>query len=176
MSIFPTKVIIATDGSKDSQLAARTAVELAQQTSSELHVVYVLPWPDQGMRDLWGFDASAHDAAEVRGRARLKELAEGIETSGGTVAGTHFESGTPEVRIVAVAEELGAGFVVMGKTGYGGLRRALMGSISDYVVRHAAAPVVIVGRDGSRRVVARLRLGDRPVGRRARTKKWPRPR
>jgi nucleotide-binding universal stress UspA family protein len=145
MSIFPTKVLIATDGSKDSQLAARTAVELAQQTSSELHVVYVLPWPDQGMRDLWGFDASAHDAAEVRGRARLKELAEGIETSGGTVAGTHFESGNPEVRIVAVAEELGAGFVVMGKTGYGGLRRALMGSISDYVVRHATAPLVMVG-------------------------------
>jgi nucleotide-binding universal stress UspA family protein len=34
---------------------------------------------------------------------------------------------------------------VMGKTGYGGLRRALMGSVSDYVVRHAAAPVTIVG-------------------------------
>jgi nucleotide-binding universal stress UspA family protein len=65
MSIFPTKVLIATDGSKDSQLAARTAVELAQKTSSELHVVYVLPWPDVGLRDLWGFDASARDAAEV---------------------------------------------------------------------------------------------------------------
>jgi nucleotide-binding universal stress UspA family protein len=46
---------------------------------------------------------------------------------------------------LAVAEEMGAGFVVVGKTGYGGPRRALMGSISDYVVRHAAAPVVVVG-------------------------------
>ena len=46
---------------------------------------------------------------------------------------------------MAVAEEMGAGFVVIGKTGYGGMRRALMGSISDYVVRHAAAPVVVVG-------------------------------
>ena len=52
MSIFPTKVLVATDGSEDSQLAARTAVELAQKTSSELHVVYVLPWPDVGVRDL----------------------------------------------------------------------------------------------------------------------------
>jgi nucleotide-binding universal stress UspA family protein len=144
VSIFPTKILVATDGSEDSRLAARTAVELAQETSSELHVVYVLPWPDEGVRDLWGFDASARDASEGRGRARLKELAEGIEASGGTVAETHFESGNPEIRIVAVAEELGAGFVVMGKTGYGGLRRALMGSISDYVVRHAA-PVTIVG-------------------------------
>jgi nucleotide-binding universal stress UspA family protein len=70
-------------------------------------------------------------------------LAEGVEASGGTVAEAHFESRNPEVRIVAVAEELGAGFVMIGKTGYGGLRRALMGSISDYVVRHAAAPVVV---------------------------------
>jgi nucleotide-binding universal stress UspA family protein len=145
MSIFPTKVLVATDGSEDSQLAARTAVELAQKTSSELHVVYVLPWPDQGMRDLWGFDASARDAAEPRGRARLKELVEGIEALGEEVAEAHFEVGNPEVRILAVAEEMGAGFVVVGKTGYGGLRRALMGSISDYVVRHAAAPVVVVG-------------------------------
>ena len=145
MSVFPTKVLVATDGSEDSQLAARTAVELVQKTSSELHMIYVLPWPDVGLRDLWGFDASARDAAEVRGRARLKELAEGIEASGGAVAETHFEVGNPEVRIVAVAEELGAGFVVIGKTGYGGLRRALMGSISDYVVRHAAPPVLVVG-------------------------------
>ena len=64
---------------------------------------------------------------------------------GGTVSEAHFESGNPEVRIVAVAEELGAGFVVMGKTGYGGMRRALMGSISDYVVRHSHSPVAVVG-------------------------------
>jgi nucleotide-binding universal stress UspA family protein len=145
MSVFPTKVLVATDGSEDSQLASRIAVELAQETSSELHVVYVVPWPDLGVRDLWGFDASAREQAEAKGRQRLKELAEGIEASGGSVAESHFESGNPEVRIVAVAEELGAGFVVMGKTGYGGLRRAMMGSISDYVVRHSRSPVVVVG-------------------------------
>ena len=145
MSVFPTKVLVATDGSEDSQLAARVAVELAQKTSSELHVVYVLPWPDVGVRDLWGFDDRARDEAEVRGSERLKELAEGIEALGGTVAETHFKSGDPKLGTVAVAEELGAGFLVMGKTGYGGMRRALMGSISDYVVKHSHSPVVVVG-------------------------------
>ena len=72
MSIFPTRILVATDGSEDSRLASRTAVELARETSSELHVVYVLPWPDEGVRDLWGFDASARNAAEGRGRERLK--------------------------------------------------------------------------------------------------------
>ena len=38
MSIFPTKILLATDGSKEAVLAARAAVELAEKTGSELHV------------------------------------------------------------------------------------------------------------------------------------------
>ena len=41
MSIFPTKILLATDGSKEARLAARTAVVLADKTDSELHVVNV---------------------------------------------------------------------------------------------------------------------------------------
>src|SRR3712207_2214787 len=41
MSIFPTKILLATDGSKEAVLASRTAADLAQSTSSELHVLYV---------------------------------------------------------------------------------------------------------------------------------------
>jgi nucleotide-binding universal stress UspA family protein len=41
MSIFPTKILLATDGSKDAKLAARTAADLAEKTGSELHIVYV---------------------------------------------------------------------------------------------------------------------------------------
>jgi nucleotide-binding universal stress UspA family protein len=43
-----------------------------------------------------------------------------------------------------MAEELGAGLIVMGSRGLGGRRRALMGSVSDAVVRHAHCPVMIV--------------------------------
>ena len=41
MSIFPTRILLATDGSEEAGLAARTAADLAAKTSSELHVVYV---------------------------------------------------------------------------------------------------------------------------------------
>ena len=41
MDTFPTRILLATDGSKDAELAARRAVDLAEETGSELHVVHV---------------------------------------------------------------------------------------------------------------------------------------
>ena len=42
MSIFPTKILLAADGSTEAELAARTAGDLSQKTDSELHVIHVL--------------------------------------------------------------------------------------------------------------------------------------
>jgi nucleotide-binding universal stress UspA family protein len=41
MSNFPTKILLAIDGSEDAELALLTAVDLANRTDSELHVVHV---------------------------------------------------------------------------------------------------------------------------------------
>jgi nucleotide-binding universal stress UspA family protein len=45
MSIFPTKILLATDGSEQADLALKTAVALAEITDSELHVVLVEELP-----------------------------------------------------------------------------------------------------------------------------------
>ena len=42
MSIFATKILLATDRSSEAQLATRIAVELTQKTDSELHAIYVV--------------------------------------------------------------------------------------------------------------------------------------
>ena len=46
MNIFPTKILLATDGSEDAELALRAAVDTAEKTGSELHVVHVGPSAD----------------------------------------------------------------------------------------------------------------------------------
>jgi len=58
--------------------------------------------------------------------------------------------GNPAAEIVELAEELGVGLVVVGSRGLGGVRRALMGSVSDSVVRHAHCPVLVVRIEGER--------------------------
>jgi nucleotide-binding universal stress UspA family protein len=45
MSIFPTKILLATDGSREAELAGQTAADLANKTDSELHVLHVLASP-----------------------------------------------------------------------------------------------------------------------------------
>jgi hypothetical protein len=39
MNIFPTKILLGTDGSRDAELACTTAADMANNTNSELHVV-----------------------------------------------------------------------------------------------------------------------------------------
>jgi len=67
-----------------------------------------------------------------------------VRSAGGTVAGSHLATGDASREIVHLAEDLDAGLVVMGSRGRGGIRRALMGSVSDAVVRHAHCPVLVV--------------------------------
>jgi nucleotide-binding universal stress UspA family protein len=147
MSIFPTKVLLATDGSKEADLAATTAADLAQKTNSELHIVTVSEDPYLATDFTLHFpEAAERHRQEVREevQALLDKQVERVQEAGGKVAQTHLKGGRADDKIVSLAEEMGAGLVVMGSRGQGGIRRALMGSVSDSVVRHAHCPVLVV--------------------------------
>jgi nucleotide-binding universal stress UspA family protein len=161
MSTFPTTILLATDGSEEAELAARMGAELADKTGSELQVVHVFgitPWYP-AYPEATGFDgAEAEDPvleedfqliSEQRARDLLDAEVEKIRSAGGTVAQAHRREGWVSQEIVGLAQDIGAGLVVVGSRGLGRIRRALMGSVSDSVVRHAHCPVLVV-RDGER--------------------------
>ena len=155
MSIFPTKIVLATDGSTEAEVATRTAVDLSQKTHSELHVVHafgIAPigppvYPEATDLQSIEFEAEAEEvqrSSERRAREVLQAEVEKVRSWGGMVAGEHLVEGRVAAEIVGLAEEIGAGLIVMGSRGLGGIRRALMGSVSDMVVRHAHCPVLVV--------------------------------
>src|SRR5215204_2178097 len=152
MSIFPTRILLATDGSEEATLAAQTAIDLAHKTGSELHVVYARIPPSsrafyEGYEEGADVGAYLQDESEEltkRGQGLLDEQVRKIEVAGGSVAQAHLGIGKPEEEITALAEEIGADLIVVGSRGLGGIRRALMGSVSDSVVRHAHCPVLVV--------------------------------
>ena len=83
-------------------------------------------------------------SAKQEGRKVLEAEVERVRSAGGTVAHSHLMMGEVVRDIVDLAEDLGAGLIVMGSRGRRGMRRALMGSVSDSVVRHAHCPVMVV--------------------------------
>ncbi len=157
MSIFPTKILLATDGSSEAELATRTAVDLAQKTGSELHLIHVLDVAQIAMGaavttdPMMGLEEPdpileerLERLSEQRGKEVLDTEVERARSAGVTVAQAHLKMGGVTREIVQLAEDLGAGLIVMGSRGRGRIRRALMGSVSDSVVRHAHCPVTIV--------------------------------
>jgi nucleotide-binding universal stress UspA family protein len=147
MSVFPTQILLATDGSDEAKLATQAATELSRETGSEVHLVYVLPtpaqlighhlYPDETRESLIG-------GAERDAENFLKEQAEKITSDGGKVVETHLRSGEPDKEILRAAESLGVGLIVMGSRGLGTISRMLIGSVSDSVVRHAHCPVLVM--------------------------------
>ncbi len=140
MSIFPTKILLATDGSREAQLAANTAADLANTTNSELHLVHV-----SELRPTF-LAQTEEEPAELQREAQrlLDEQLRRVEQAGGTVKEAHLRQGQADEEIVELAQSLVVGLIVMGSRGHGRLRRALLGSVSESVVRHAPCPVIIV--------------------------------
>jgi nucleotide-binding universal stress UspA family protein len=142
MSDFPTTILLATDGSKEAELALTTAVNLANSTNSELHVVTVaLGYPAYGIHNPEILEQLRKQAETV-----LDEQARKIRKAGGEVAQEHLRVSVRyrAEQIVQVAEDVEADLIVMGSRGLGGVRRALIGSVSDSVIRHAHCPVLVV--------------------------------
>jgi nucleotide-binding universal stress UspA family protein len=122
MSIFPTKVLLATDGSEEASSATEAAVEIAQKTGSELHVVHVYGiapiyplYPeatDPGGAELEDpvLEEELEGLSERRAQEVLDAAVEKVQSAGAMVAQAHLREGGVPHEIVALAEELGPGW------------------------------------------------------------------
>ena len=150
MSILPTRILLATDGSEEAALAARTAADIAQKTESELHAVHVRGVPvyiDPSSEAIRIAHGAAEETVSREAQEVLDAQVEQIEAAGGKVAQTHIRLGRPVEEIITLADEIGAGLIVIGSRGLGGVRRLLLGSVSDSVVRYAHCPVLVVRKE-----------------------------
>ncbi|MEJ7843117.1 MAG: universal stress protein [Rubrobacter sp.] len=144
-------VVLAVDGSEESKLAIRAATEISASTGFPVHVIYVIPTEAQLYgRHFYSEDVKKSFVEEAKAGARrfLEEQAGGVRSAGGAVAQTYLATGRPDEEVVELAEEIDAGMVVLGSRGLGGVRRALVGSVSESVFRHAHCPVLVVRAAG----------------------------
>jgi len=141
-------VIVATDGSDVAVDAANACLALLNE-SEQVMVVTVVEGTDPSITQDGSGHAgpSMHESEFATMRDRL--LAEGQEIVERAVASLHRQAeirvieGSAGIALCELAQELSADAIVMGTRGRGPLRRAFLGSISDYVLRNAPCPVMV---------------------------------
>ncbi len=134
-------VLIPTDGSETATVSVDHAVELARQYGATLHGLYVVDTAAVGS-DLDA--AMIQDALESRGESVLGEFEETATAAGVEGVETAIRSGAPHRAILSYADEHDVDLIVMGTHGRRGLRRYLLGSVTEKVVRLADVPVLTV--------------------------------
>jgi nucleotide-binding universal stress UspA family protein len=145
-----TTILLCTDGSDLAEEALRAGVRvLARPDRYVVATIVSGPSPD-ALVDVSGMAGATMtlDEFDARQSAALTEgeatVAHAIEALGVEGAETRIVQGEPGPAVCDLADELDADAIVLGSHGRRGIRRALLGSVSDHVVRHAGRPVVVV--------------------------------
>lgn len=150
--MFPTEILLATNGSSEAVVAEEAAVELARGTGSLLHVVHVvrtapeLPYPHAVPRER---SEEFLEARRLGGLRLLDNRVRRIRKLGGDVVASHYREGIPEREVSKLGAELGVGLVVIGGRRRPWFERVFGSGFSERLFRKADRPVLVVG-DGDR--------------------------
>ncbi|MCX5193040.1 universal stress protein [Streptomyces sp. NBC_00249] len=138
-------IVVGVDGSNHSKEALRWAVAQAKATGGRVHAVMSWEWNTNPFAVGTGGEEELV-TAETAARRKLSDtVAEAVGTSPGVPVFRRVEQGSPGQVLVEASQE--AELTVVGTRGYGGIKGALLGSVSQQVVQYAASTVVVV-RDG----------------------------
>lgn len=149
MSHFPTRILLATDGSEDAALARRAAVDISQRTASELHLVHVWRATPSYAHPAIAL-ATDSEYCEQRAQELLMGQLDELAQAGADVSGAHLRRGRPAEEITSLAEELDSGILVLGSRGLGAVKRLVLASVSEEVINLCRRPTLVMrGGDAS---------------------------
>ena len=132
-----TNILCPVDFDQNSLAAVPVAEELAQEHKATLYLLHVvnLPLAPEAARAPGVAEAAAETKLKRVGRQKLK-------------VGNRYEilvmRGNPAVEVLQTAARLGIDLIVMATHGRKGLRRLVLGSVAERVVREAECPVLTV--------------------------------
>jgi len=137
------KILVATDGSKHAEKAARVAIEIAKLSGGKITAIYVADTskmshlPD----DMLLF--SIRDLLVKEGNEATAEI-EAMSRDAGVSLDKALAEGSPADEILNYAKKNGMDLIVIGSVGRTGLDKFLLGSVAEKVVRNSTVPVFTV--------------------------------
>ena len=132
------RILVPVDFSGKSRQALRYAVPIAQKFSARIHLVHVLPVPGKARPD---------DVARQR-LVALRRLGQMVQQLLPPRVRAEFAVtfGRPADEILSLATKNRVDLIVLSTKGRSGLKRALVGSTAESIMRHATCPVMSIRR------------------------------
>ncbi len=142
--MLPKNILVPTDLSDGAEEALDYACELARPFGATIHLLHVIGIPTLGVPELGvALTSTVIDSLVRDNQIALEELAS-RKRHLATFGDILLRTGDARDLINQTAKELNADLIVMGTHGRRGVSRALLGSITETVVRTAPCPVLTV--------------------------------
>ncbi len=142
------KIVAAIDFSEPSERALDAAIELALDLRAQLILVHAFTSPPRvpGMTETSAKDAITQvkltmemgEAVALSTEWAQKARSRGLEVE--TVA----HEGDPVKLILDTAKENAASLIVVGRHGWGGVKRFFLGSVAQGIVKQSSTPILVV--------------------------------
>lgn len=144
------RILVPTDGSDVAEAAVEQAIDLADKYGAEIHALYVADTDAVA----YGLGTEQVDRIRQGNFSQMTELREQAEEATGHVANLaeehgidaveHHAGGQPHKMIGDYADDHDIDLIVMGSHGRAGVRRALLGSVTERTLRSTHVPVLVV--------------------------------
>ncbi len=140
-------ILAATDFSAAARHAADRAGRLAQESGAALSLLHVLPGNAlQELRQWLGVGSAAEQQLQAEAREQLQQQAAGLQAAHGVAVRSIEAAGAAVEEIVREAASLDAALLVLGARGQGFLRRLVLGSTAERLLRRTSRPLLVVRR------------------------------
>ncbi|MGV3051336.1 universal stress protein [Streptococcus hyovaginalis] len=143
MSYQYEKILVAIDGSAESELAFEKAVNVAKRNDAALLLTHVID--TRALQSIATFDATVYEKLEREAHDVLNELKEKARAAGLEKVTQIVEFGNPKSLLaIDIPDREGADLIMLGATGLNAFERLLVGSSSEYILRNAKIDILVV--------------------------------
>ncbi|MFS0864549.1 universal stress protein [Fredinandcohnia sp. 179-A 10B2 NHS] len=143
MGLTYKKVLVAVDGSRESEWALKKAIEVCRRNDADLVITHIIDLKQ--FASISAYDFNISQRSEEYGEQLLAEYKNLAIDSGIKNVITDLEYGSPKVKIAKeIAPKHNAELIICGATGLNAVERFLMGSVSEHITRYAKCDVLVV--------------------------------
>ncbi|MBF0776971.1 universal stress protein UspA [Streptococcus azizii] len=136
-------ILVAVDGSKEAELALHKAIHVARRNQARLIIAHVID--TRALHNVATFDASIYETLEQEAQLLLKEYQTKALQTGLSNVQIVLEFGNPKTLLAHdIPKETGADLMLLGATGLNTFERLLIGSSSEYILRHTSIDLLVV--------------------------------